>query len=104
VLRGHTGPLWSVAFNKDGTRLVTTSDDRTARIWDTNTAVEWLTLTGHAGPVYAAEFSPDGRQVVTASRDGTARIWPVDPLEAARQRRPRMLTAEERQRFGVGEP
>jgi WD40 repeat protein len=103
VLRGHTGPLWSVAFNKDGTRLVTTSNDRTARIWDASTGVEWLTLTGHTGPVYAAEFSPDGRQVVTASRDGTARIWPVDPLEQARQRRPRELTDEERQRFAIND-
>jgi WD40 repeat protein len=103
VLRGHTGPVRGLAFSLDGHRSVTASDDRTARIWDALTGAEWLTLAGHAGAVYAAEFSPDGSRVVTASRDGTARVWPVDPLEAARRRRPRALTSEERQRFAVPE-
>ncbi len=101
VLRAHRGPVRALSFSQDGSWLVTAGDDGTARIWDAQTWQEWLTLTGHTGPVYAAEFSPDGQQVLTASRDGTARLWPVDPLPVARQRRPRDLTEEERQRFDV---
>jgi hypothetical protein len=34
VLRGHEGPVTSVAFAPDGTRVVTASDDGTARLWE----------------------------------------------------------------------
>ncbi|KAF9024981.1 WD40 repeat-like protein [Hymenopellis radicata] len=33
VLRGHTGRVWSVAFSPDGTRIVSGSDDTSARVW-----------------------------------------------------------------------
>lgn len=33
VLKGHTGPVSSVAVTGDGARVVTGSDDRTVRIW-----------------------------------------------------------------------
>ncbi len=39
--------------------------------------------------------------MVSASADGTARMWPVDPHAAAQLRRPRELTAAERERFGL---
>lgn len=32
-LRGHTGPITSVAFSPDGKKVVTGSRDKTARIW-----------------------------------------------------------------------
>ena len=34
VLRGHEGTVTSAAFSPDGSRIVTASYDRTARIWD----------------------------------------------------------------------
>ncbi|HEV3262220.1 MAG TPA: WD40 repeat domain-containing protein [Gemmataceae bacterium] len=101
VLRGHPRAVTSAAFSRDGRWLVTASDDWTARIWDVATGKEWFTLKGHQGPVTSAVFSPDGRQVLTASADGTARLWPVDPLPAALARKPRELTREERELFGI---
>jgi WD40 repeat protein len=38
VLRGHEGPVTSAAFSPDGTRIVTASWDRTARVWDVHFA------------------------------------------------------------------
>jgi WD40 repeat protein len=34
TLRGHTGPVYCVAFSPDGKRLVTGSQDGTLRVWD----------------------------------------------------------------------
>ena len=34
VLRGHEGYVYFAAVSPDGSRIVTTSDDKTARIWD----------------------------------------------------------------------
>jgi WD40 repeat protein len=70
----HGADVWSVALSGDGRRVVTASDDGTARVWDVGTKVS-LILAGHTEPVHFAMFSADGSNVVTASNDGTARVW-----------------------------
>jgi WD40 repeat protein len=74
-LGGHQPNVRSAAFSPDGTRIVTASADKTARIWDTATGKEIAVLRGHAEVVSSAVFSSDGALIVTASLDGTARIW-----------------------------
>jgi WD40 repeat protein len=75
VLSGHSGLVKSAVFSPDGSRVVTASDDNTARLWDPQTGAALGTLSGHTGLVNSAEFSPDGSRVVTASYDKTARLW-----------------------------
>ena len=67
--------MYSAAFSPDGSRIVTASGDKTARIWDAATAKQIAVLLGHDTDVFSAAFSPDGSRVVTASADHTARIW-----------------------------
>jgi WD40 repeat protein len=68
----------SAAFSPDGKRVVTASDDNTARLWDADTGKEAAVLKGHTNRVWSAAFSPDGKRVVTASADNTARLWDAD--------------------------
>lgn len=75
LLRGHTGAVRSTAFSPDGTRLVTGSDDGTARVWNTVTGAVTAILRGHQAAVLSVAFNPDGKRIVTASRDGSAMIW-----------------------------
>jgi WD40 repeat protein len=75
VLSGHGGIVRSAVYSPDGTRIVTASFDKTARIWDTRTGAVLAVLSGHGGIVYSAAYSPDGTRIVTASFDKTARIW-----------------------------
>ena len=68
MLRGHEKLVNSAAFSPDGSRVVTTSLDGTARIWDAATAKVITVLRVHYNAAYSAAFSP-------ASGDNTARIW-----------------------------
>jgi WD40 repeat protein len=75
TLAGHAGALRGASYSPDGTRIVTASDDHSARIWDAATGALITTLTGHTMAVWSAVYSPDGTRVLTASEDGTLRVW-----------------------------
>ncbi len=75
VLRGHTAGITAMEFSPDGTRLVTASEDHTARIWDAHTGQLLHSLEGHRDKIVAIAFSSDGTRLATASHDFTARIW-----------------------------
>jgi WD40 repeat protein len=70
----HEGPVAFADFGSDG-RLVTASDDGSARLWDVHSGEQLGKRMPHKGPVRSAVFSPDGERLVTASDDGTARLW-----------------------------
>jgi len=75
VLTGHTGTVEDVAYSPDGSRILTTSMDHTARIWDARTGAQLRVLTGHTEWVRSAVYSADGTEILTGSLDGTARTW-----------------------------
>jgi WD40 repeat protein len=62
-------------YSPDGTRIITASEDKSARIWEARTGAELAVLSGHGDRVLSAAYSPDGMRIVTASADKTARIW-----------------------------
>jgi WD40 repeat protein/tRNA A-37 threonylcarbamoyl transferase component Bud32 len=77
ILRGHEDEVYCVNFSPDGKLLATTSKDKTARFWDTNTWEQKVILRGHTDEVNWAAFSPDGRMVATSSDDGSVGLWDV---------------------------
>jgi WD40 repeat protein len=75
-LRGHTGPIRSVAFSHDGRLVVTAADDGTVRIWRARTGGLWAELwQGHAVAATTAVFAPGGRRVFVGDERGEARIY-----------------------------
>lgn len=73
--QSHTDAVLSVEFSRDGSKLLTSSYDGTARLWDVTNGEQIRPLIGHSNWVWDASFSPDGQWIVTASQDGTAIVW-----------------------------
>jgi WD40 repeat protein len=61
MLEGHSDSVKSMAFSPDGKQVVSGSDDKTVRLWDTVTGVALKTLEGHSHYVNSVAFSPDGK-------------------------------------------
>ncbi len=70
----HNGQVNSVSFSPDGRYIATTSDDKTAALWNATTGFEAVRMI-HYGRVIAGAFSPDGRYFATGSDDNTSRLW-----------------------------
>lgn len=79
VLVGHTSHVTSVAFSADVTQLVSSSSDRTVRIWDLATQTSAQTLAG-ARAISSVSVNADGH-ILTAHPDQCVRLW--DPRAAA---------------------
>ena len=75
LFTNHTAGVKSASFSPDGKRVVTASEDKTARVWDADTGKPMGEPMTHGKQVSSASFSPDGKRVVTASEDKTARVW-----------------------------
>ncbi len=74
VLRGHGARTVDAAYSPDGTRIVTTSFDGTARMWDAATGAQTRVLRAERVELYGADFSPDGRLLAVGGSDAV-RLW-----------------------------
>lgn len=72
----HTGAQSDFAlFDGDGKRVITLSQDRTARIWDTATLKELVPPMRHGAVVLGAQLSKDGHTLLVRSHDGFVHLW-----------------------------
>jgi WD40 repeat protein len=91
-LKGHTGPVNSVAFGQSGKILASGSFDNTIRLWDVATgnnaatmkAVPKISVTvngsstvGVAVSAGSIAFSPDGKTLAVGNGDSTVGLWDV---------------------------
>jgi WD40 repeat protein len=53
-----------VAFSRDGTRLISSSEEKKLKLWDGKTGELIRTFNGQAEYVSALAFSPDGTRVL----------------------------------------
>jgi WD40 repeat protein len=74
----HVRPVISVEFSPDSAKILTSSEDRQARIWDRQTGVAGTEIR-YGRQASIASFSPDGTKVVTSVSsiiEGTEiRVW-----------------------------
>ncbi|ETO11858.1 WD-40 repeat-containing protein [Reticulomyxa filosa] len=75
--KGHCDQINSIKISPDGTKIVSSSNDKTIKIWDITSGIVIKQLIGHEDNVNDAEFSPDGNLIVSCSSDKTIRLWDV---------------------------
>jgi WD40 repeat protein len=76
---GHKGPIQYAGFDPGGGRVLTCSQDRTARVWDAASGKPLTPPLEHGAAVYHADVSKDGL-VVTAAGDH-ASLWDLETGE-----------------------
>ncbi len=71
----HLGPIYSVAFDPSGLRVVTGSDDFLVKIWSLQTGALLASCRGHIKEIADVSISPDASLIASADTSGLIRLW-----------------------------
>lgn len=75
IYSGHTGPVYTVAWSRQGTYLASGSFDKTVQVWNATTGQQSFVYRGHRNWVWSVAWSPDGRRIASGSLDNTVQVW-----------------------------
>ncbi len=71
----HKGIVRTIAFSPDGKLFASGGEDKTARLWNLETAQQVGESMPHSGVVMSVDFADDQQTLLTASADGLCRLW-----------------------------
>lgn len=78
VLRGHSSPIASLECSPDGKNVLSTSYDKTIKLWGIETGACLKTFIGHKDTLRTAKFSKDGKTILSGSQDGEVILWDAE--------------------------
>ena len=67
ILRGHSGPIYDLAFTSQGRYLMSVSEDTTMRLWDLKSGVNKAIYQGHAYPIWSVDTDRVGLSLITGN-------------------------------------
>ncbi|XP_036362845.1 WD repeat-containing protein 38-like [Octopus sinensis] len=74
---GHTDEVNCVAFSPDFKLIVTGSDDKIVRIFNTTTCELLYEVEGHQGAIRCVAVSPDNEFIASGSYDKAIQLWRI---------------------------
>lgn len=100
-LIGHSGPVFAVSFSPSTANfasaasslsgistashhLLSSSADKTIRLWSLDTFSTLVIYKGHDHPVWDVHWGPFGHYFLSGSHDTTARMWSTDQVAPLR--------------------
>lgn len=75
TVESHSDWVLGVAFSPDGTRLLTASRDKTAKVWDLAKKEVVASFAEHQAAVYGIVMRADNKVAVTVGADKMLRLW-----------------------------
>ncbi|RYY88724.1 MAG: hypothetical protein EOO15_08225 [Chitinophagaceae bacterium] len=97
LLTGHKAPVTSIVYDGEGKRILTTSEDGTARLWSAASGLElrWIRVPAFRQSEvmfnifdtafysrHEALFSADGTRIITSESGGSYVVWNASTGEA----------------------
>ena len=105
VMRGHEDEVTTVVFSADGTKVLSSSDDGTLRLWDARRGVPLAVLRSNEGQLFDVALASDGK-IATLGKGEVVHVFGCEVCGSLDQVRtlalshaPRPLTADERREF-----
>lgn len=95
-LIGHSGPVYAVSFSPavmtsdplapstNSKQLLSSSADKTIRLWSLETWTCLVVYSGHDSPVWDVTWGPFGHYFLSGGGDRTARLWRTDQIQYLR--------------------
>jgi len=86
-LKGHEGYIRDICLSPNGKIVATSSEDKTIRLWCTDSSSCLAVLIGHEDEVNSIAFSPDSNMIASCSggmsitHDRTVRLWNCEKLD-----------------------
>lgn len=74
-MKDHKAEITAIRFNPNGNYIVTSSLDKTIKVWDIGKQRLVATLLGHQEEVIKIDQSYQGDLILSCSFDYTAKIW-----------------------------
>ena len=74
-LISHTNDLNTLAFNPSGTKVITSSNDKTVKVWDAENGNLLKTLSSFTGETWQAVYSHNGKHFATRSENEGILLW-----------------------------
>mmetsp|Transcript_7084 Transcript_7084/g.6335 ORF Transcript_7084/g.6335 Transcript_7084/m.6335 type:complete len:166 (-) Transcript_7084:1052-1549(-) len=74
-LTGHNHFVSDIALSADNLFCLSSSWDKTLRLWDLRTGKTSRTFVGHTKEVHSVCFSNDYRQIISSGADRTFKLW-----------------------------
>lgn len=76
---GHTRSINAIVFNKEGTTIVTASQDNTVKVWEAKTGRLISVHKDSIGQITNVAFSPDEKYILITGENPVIKLW--DPAK-----------------------
>ncbi len=110
TFKGHTDPVYAVAYSPDGKLVATGSFDKTIKLWNAADGKELRTFAGpqgHQSLVLSIAFAPGGDRLASGGADNFAKLWDVPSAKPVREvavggAGPKVAVAADGKAYAVG--